>query len=190
MFKDMKFHRCVKLNKFNKERAITFMPPDGEFILMNYIISSSISIPFKIISFFSKNKDSIELKIKLKANFDKNYTAQNIELMIPVPQNIVKISNSAGMGKAKLDQANNVVVWKMKKIQGAKEALLRVYITVQKDWNNVDWKKPPIAMKFSVPMWTSSGVTVNFLRVTESSGYKTHKWIRYLTQSGEYNFRR
>lgn len=103
MFKDMKFHRCVKLNKFNKERAITFMPPDGEFTLMNYIISSNISIPFKIISFFSKNNDSIELKIKLKANFDKNYTSQNIEMMIPVPPNIVKINNSAGIGKAKLD---------------------------------------------------------------------------------------
>lgn len=110
--------------------------------------------------------------------------------MIPVPSNIVKINNSAGIGKAKLDQTNNVVVWKMKKIQGMKEALLRVYINVQKDWNNADWKKPPITMKFSVPMWTSSGVTVNFLRVTESSGYKTHKWIRYLTQSGEYTFRR
>ena len=92
------------------------MPPDGEFILMNYIISSNISIPFKIISFFSKNDDSIELKIKLKANFDKNYTAQNIEMIIPVPQNIVKINNSAGMGKAKLDQGNNAVIWKMKKI--------------------------------------------------------------------------
>lgn len=75
LFKDLKFHRCVKLNKFSKERAITFMPPDGEFVLMNYIISSNISIPFKIISFFSKNGDNIEMKIKLKAVFDKAYTA-------------------------------------------------------------------------------------------------------------------
>lgn len=75
LFKDLKFHRCVKLNKFNKERAITFMPPDGEFILMNYIISANISVPFKIISFFSKNQDTVEIKIKLKASFDKYFTA-------------------------------------------------------------------------------------------------------------------
>lgn len=111
-------------------------------------------------------------------------------MFIPVPENIVKINNSAGMGKAKLDSVNNVVVWRMKKIQGQKEALLRVYVTVPKDWNNADWKKPPITMKFFVPMWTSSGVTVNFLRVTESSGYKPQKMIRYVTQSGEYSFRR
>lgn len=56
------------------------------------------------------------MKIKLKAVFDKSYTAQNIEMFIPVPENIVKINNSAGMGKAKLDQVNNQVVWRMKKI--------------------------------------------------------------------------
>ncbi len=148
------------------------MPPDGEFVLMNYIISANISVPFKIISFFSKNQDTVEIKIKLKASFDKYFTAQNIEMFIPVPENIVKINTSAGMGKAKLDQANGVVVWRMKKIQGGKEALLRVYINVPKDFNSADWKKPPITMKFLIPMWTSSGVTVNFLRVTESSGYK------------------
>lgn len=26
---DLKFHQCVKLGKFDKERAITFTPPDG-----------------------------------------------------------------------------------------------------------------------------------------------------------------
>lgn len=41
-FRDMNFHRCVKLNKFNAERAITFTPPDGEFVLMNYSIISNI----------------------------------------------------------------------------------------------------------------------------------------------------
>ena len=109
---------------------------------------------------------------------------------IPVPKNILKINTSCGMGKAKLDPSLNSVVWKMKKIQGKKEALLRVYIKVEKDWNNADWKKPPITIKFNMPMWTSSGVTVNFLKVVESSAYKTHKWIRYLSKSGEYSFRR
>lgn len=56
------------------------------------------------------------MKIKLKANFDKYYTGQNIEMFIPVPKNIVKINNSAGIGKAKLDSINNNVVWRMKKI--------------------------------------------------------------------------
>lgn len=106
LFKDMKFHRCVKLNKFSKERAITFTPPDGQFILMNYIIQNNIKIPFKIISFFFKNKDMIEIKIKLKALYEKSKSAQNVQMFIPVPSNIVKINTSCGIGKAKLDASN------------------------------------------------------------------------------------
>ncbi len=115
LFKDMKFHRCVKLNKFNKARAITFIPPDGKFVLMNYIISKNITVPFKLISFFAKNRNKLEYKIKLKATFDKTYAAQNLEVIIPVPKNIKKKSTNAGVGKAKLDLAQSAIVWRLKK---------------------------------------------------------------------------
>lgn len=189
LFKDMKFHRCVKLNKFNKQRAITFIPPDGKFILMNYIISKNITVPFKLISFFTKNKDKLEYKIKLKATYDKKFAAQNLEIVIPVPKGIIKKSTNAGVGKAKLDASKDVIVWRLKKFQGKKEALLRIDLTMPKDWNLQEWNKPPITLNFSIPMFTSSGVVVTFLKVIESSAYKTYKWIRYLTKSGEFTHR-
>ena len=68
-FRDMSFHWCVKLNKFNAERAITFTPPDGEFVLMNYSITNNIQLPFKLISFYSKIENGLEIKIKLKSLF-------------------------------------------------------------------------------------------------------------------------
>ena len=33
---DLKFHKCVDLNKFESERSIDFIPPDGEIELMSY----------------------------------------------------------------------------------------------------------------------------------------------------------
>lgn len=33
---DCQFHQCVKLGKFDAERTINFIPPDGEFELMRY----------------------------------------------------------------------------------------------------------------------------------------------------------
>ena len=30
-FEDIKFHSCVRLAKFENERIITFVPPDGDF---------------------------------------------------------------------------------------------------------------------------------------------------------------
>ena len=31
---DCQFHQCVKLNKFETEHSISFIPPDGEYELM------------------------------------------------------------------------------------------------------------------------------------------------------------
>jgi len=40
-------------------------------------------------------------------------------------------------------------------------------------------------MSFQVPMFTSSGLKVRFLKVWEKSGYPTVKWVRYLACAGD-----
>ena len=39
---DVKFHQCVRLSRFENDRTISFIPPDGEFELMSY---RSVSMP-------------------------------------------------------------------------------------------------------------------------------------------------
>ena len=41
---DLKFHQCVELNKFESERIIEFVPPDGEFELMNYRLNTQVKL--------------------------------------------------------------------------------------------------------------------------------------------------
>jgi AP-2 complex subunit mu-1 len=33
---DCNFHQCVRLSKLQTEKAVSFIPPDGEFDLMKY----------------------------------------------------------------------------------------------------------------------------------------------------------
>lgn len=186
---DIKFDQCVKLSKFDKERAITFTPPDGEFILMNYRISDCTTVPFKLMCLFSRSGLKMEYKIKLRAEFEKIYTAQNVELIIPVPASVAKKNTNAGVGKAKYESDANAIIWRIKKFQGEKEALLRVDLELSKDWTDNEWNKPPLSLNFSVPMYTASGVKVSFLKIIEKSGYKPYKWIRYMTKAGDYTHR-
>lgn len=186
---DLKFDQCVKLSKFDKERAITFIPPDGKFTLMNYRISDCTSVPIKLMCLFSKTGNKMEYKIKMKAEFESDSSAENIELKIPIPDATTKKTTNPGVGKAKFESDQNAIVWRIKKFQGGKEALLRVDLELSKDWNDSDWNRPPISLTFSIPMHTVSGVKVSFLKIMEKSGYKPNKWIRYLTKSGEYTHR-
>ncbi|KUF82315.1 hypothetical protein AM588_10000911 [Phytophthora nicotianae] len=46
-----------------------------------------------------------------------------------------------------------------------------------------------VVIKIPVPMFTSSGLHVRFLKVFEKSSYPTTKWVRYVTRAGQYQLR-
>ena len=50
-------------------------------------------------------------------------------------------------------------------------------------------KRAPITCKFEIPYYTVSGVQVRYLKVLEKSGYQALPWVRYITRSGNYEFR-
>jgi AP-1 complex subunit mu len=39
---DIKFHQCVRLTRFENERTISFIPPDGDFELMSYRLDMNV----------------------------------------------------------------------------------------------------------------------------------------------------
>ena len=44
---DVKFHQCVRLSRFDNDRTISFIPPDGEFELMSYRLQVGLKkMPF------------------------------------------------------------------------------------------------------------------------------------------------
>ena len=45
---DVSFHQCVNLGRYNTEKVVSFVPPDGEFELMKYRCDENISLPFRV----------------------------------------------------------------------------------------------------------------------------------------------
>ena len=71
---DIKFHQCVRLGKFDRDRSITFIPPDGTFDVMTYRISENISLPFKIVPVIQEYSElcKIEISVRIKAIFESS----------------------------------------------------------------------------------------------------------------------
>jgi AP-3 complex subunit mu len=42
---DVAFHRCVRRGRYESDRALCFIPPDGKFTLMQYTCKPSLSLP-------------------------------------------------------------------------------------------------------------------------------------------------
>ena len=49
--------------------------------------------------------------------------------------------------------------------------------------------RPPVKVQFEIPYFTVSGIQVRYLKIIEKSGYQAMPWVRYITNSGDYQIR-
>jgi len=187
---DCTFDKCVRLGRFDSDRSISFVPPDGEFELMRYRVTENVELPFKITpSIHSHGRTRLEITVTVKANFEAKQSANKVEVLIPVPKTTSKCKFNKMAGKAKYDAEQNAVIWRLSSYQGQQCESLTIFVDMAATVGDKVWARPPISMKFQVPMFTASQLKVMFLKVTDKSGYTTNKWVRYVTQAGSYQCR-
>jgi len=194
---DFNFHECANTQLFETEKTIVFTPPEGEFALMNYRISSDFRIPFRLVPFvedFGGNK--IEVSLKVRADLPDANSGNNVIIKIPVPKNAQSVQGILEIGvvgqTVEYKQLENMVYWSIKKFKGSSEQSLRVRIFMQDGANTAVAKKEvgPINVEFDIPMVNSSNIQIRFLRVVERNRtYQPHRWIRYITLSKSYIYR-
>ncbi|KAJ4480458.1 Mu homology domain-containing protein [Lentinula edodes] len=189
---DCQFHQCVRLNDFDADRSISFIPPDGEFELMRYRATSNIKLPLKVIPTVTEiGTTKVSYDITLKTTFSPKLSATNVVVRIPTPLNTTDVDvGILGTGKAKYVPAENVIVWKIARLQGGQECSLSAMAQLTSTTTRQVWARPPIDVDFQVLMFTASGLIVRFLKVFEKSNYHSIKWVRYLTKAnGGYQVR-
>jgi len=188
---DIKFHQCVRLARFENDRTISFIPPDGEFELMSYRLNTQVKPLLWIEAVVEPHSHSrIEYMIKAKSQFKQRSTANNVEILIPVPADADTPSFKTSIGTVKYAPERDAIVWTIKQFHGGKEYLMRAHFGLPSVSNEEDKKdKPPITVKFEIPYFTVSGIQVRYLKIIEKSGYQALPWVRYITQNGDYQLR-
>lgn len=132
----------------------------------------------------------VQYTITVKTNFDSKLSATNVVMRIPTPLNTTSVDCKVANGKAKYAPAENVVVWKLPRIQGGQECTFAGTAYLTSTTTRQVWARPPIDVDFQVLMFTASGLIVRFLKVFEKGNYQSVKWVRYLTKAdGSYQVR-
>eukprot|EP00607_Mallomonas_marina_P000131 CAMPEP_0182425544 /NCGR_PEP_ID=MMETSP1167-20130531/11991_1 /TAXON_ID=2988 /ORGANISM="Mallomonas Sp, Strain CCMP3275" /LENGTH=314 /DNA_ID=CAMNT_0024606351 /DNA_START=463 /DNA_END=1407 /DNA_ORIENTATION=- len=186
---DCTFHRCVRLGKFDSERTITFIPPDGEFELMRYRVTEATQ-PFRILpSYLEEGKTRLIINCKVTAGFPDDKKATNVVIKIPVPTSTANSRATVARGRARYEPGERAIVWRIGSFPGKFECSLYAEVDLVPSIRDKTWNKPPIHLDFNIPMYSCSGVQVRFLKVYEKSSYQTVRWVRYLSKAGEYHMR-
>ncbi|XP_063832021.1 AP-1 complex subunit mu-1-like [Ostrinia nubilalis] len=187
---DVKFHQCVKLSRYANDRTISFIPPDGDFELMSYRINTQVKPLIWIESMIERHAHSrVEYMIRAKSQFKRRSTANNVEIIIPVPADADSPRFKTTTGRVKYTPENNAITWYIKAFPGGKEFLMRAHFGLPSIQGEELDGRPPIQVKFEIPYFTTSGMQVRYLKIIEKSGYLALPWVRYITQNGDYQLR-
>ncbi|RLV62767.1 hypothetical protein DV515_00018967 [Chloebia gouldiae] len=129
---DVKFHQCVRLSRFDNDRTISFIPPDGDFELMSYRLHTQVKPLIWIESIIEKFSHSrVEIMVKpprdprpapatprvppqAKGQFKKQSVANGVEISVPVPSDADSPKFKTTVGSARYLPERNVVIWSIK----------------------------------------------------------------------------
>jgi len=201
---DCNFHECVRLSDWESQRVLTLVPPDGEFVAMNYRVTGEFRPPFRVFPFFElASPHKIELAIKVRADIPEANYGTNVVVLIPLPRTATSVvaelgnvpvpgSRDGGSGApkdqvAEYDDKAKVLRWYIKRFDGAQEHLIRCRVTLSAAAGAAVRKEVgPISMHFEVPMYSASRLRVVYLRTATQQGYEMERWVRYLSRANSY----
>jgi AP-1 complex subunit mu len=187
---DIKFHQCVRVSQYVKDRSITFVPPDRRFNLMTYRLSTTINPIIWIESTIERFKGSrVEILIVARAEYGSTSVADFVKVVIPVPCDAENPKGKHSAGTMKYVPKDNVIVWHIKQFAGQKHHTLKVHFGLSSIESESEDSRRPIHVEFSIPFFTMSGLRVLYMKVQDKSGYQASAWVKYVTTHATYEFR-
>nr|AAL85340.1 adaptor medium chain 1 [Trypanosoma brucei] len=188
----VKLHQCVKLSQFESHRVISFVPPDGEFELMSYRTSKKVAPMVTVeCTTVSKSATQVEMALVARTTFRRTLTASFLDILVPVPSDAFKPEGRCSAGKVRHAPESNLLMWSLREVSGGKQftCSFKFSLPSVRSSDPSVFAKAPVQVKFEVPYLTASGIQVRYLKVEEEPNYQALSWVRYVTQSGDYQIR-
>ena len=172
---DCNFHACVQTEELGCSRTLTLVPPEGEFALLNYRLSSNdLAMPLRVMTVVEEpSACRVELHVKLTCDVAARLAAHNVVLRFPVPATTTTVwpqvqkeaasAGGPGPGASAASGAtlehdveysakDKCVRWAIKKLPGGASATLRTRISLsQPSEANIRRALGPITLEFEVP---------------------------------------
>ncbi|OQR90020.1 P-3 complex subunit mu [Achlya hypogyna] len=196
---DCSFHPCVRYSRYERERVVSFVPPDGQFELMQYRVQVQQMVPpiycQPHIKWTEKGVGILELALgarnmpTLVSNTKKPILAEDITVEVTFPKSVRTVDTNTEVGNCLYDDSTKSIKWNVGKLNTKKNVAptLKGSVLLQPGAAIPD-EKPIVLLGFKVPFTTVSGLTVETLVLTNES-YKPYKGVRTLTKSGRFQIR-
>jgi len=187
---DPSFHPCVRLTEWTNSRVLSFIPPDGFFVLANYIIGpeTPLAIPLNVRPTIKFDEGHGKLEVEISLGSIGGKTIEDLVIEIPMPKQVNSVSLTPTIGVHSFDQVAKCVRWEVKKLPpGTGLQAIRGSISTTPGTGKIS-AHPTVKVSMRIPGYCPSGVKVNRLDIT-CEKYKPFKGVKYMSKAGRYQIR-
>lgn len=190
MFDDTSFHPCVRFKRWDAEKILSFIPPDGNFRLMSYLIGSQsiVAIPVYVrhqLNFSPNGNGKLDISVGPRQTMGRN--VENVKLEIPMPKTVLNCTLTASQGKYAFDPVSHILSWDIGKIDSQKLPNIKGSISLQNGAPIPD-SNPTMKVSFNINQMAVSGLKVSRLDLYGEK-YKPFKGVKYITKAGRFQVR-
>ena len=188
---DVSLHPCVRFSRYEREKIISFIPPDGEFKLMEFRVVGNIQLPLYVKPTLYPTESGLHVQIVLgtKPNLLGDRTIEDVVVTIPFSKNTSSFGLSSQSGSVNFDEATKIATWNVGTLRSnsTSTVVLEGNLTYAVGAPRSDFN-PTISLNFSVLSWSASGLKVDSLLLFNEK-YTPQKYVRSITKGGNVQIR-
>ena len=202
---DCSFHPCVRYNRYERDRVISFVPPDGDFELMRYRVKNAsqlISPPIICTPQLSYKENTgstssaiegrISVTVATKSissliRSSSSVVIEDVMITIPFPKVVRTTNLSVNIGRVLYDESLKVAKWTIGKLDEKTQPILSGTIILTIGATRPE-ENPPLQMNWKIPLTSVSGISVSGLTLSGES-YRPYKGVRTIVKSGRFQVR-
>lgn len=190
LFDDVSFHPCVRFKRWESERILSFIPPDGNFRLMSYHVGSQsvVAIPIYVrhnLQIKTGEQGRLDITVGPKTTLGR--VVDKVKLEICMPKGVLNCLLTPTQGKYSFDSVSKILHWEVGRIDVTKLPNLRGNVSMAAGSSSLE-SNPSINVQFQINQLAVSGLKVNRLDMYGEK-YKPFKGVKYLTKGGRFQIR-
>lgn len=198
---DCSLHRCVRLARFERDRIISFVPPDGEFTLCSYKVDNNINIPIYVRPEFNWTQDKCTFSISFGQRASFSTLLEDIAIVIPIPKACSATVTQANIGTVRTDQLTHTCRWEVsempkdhhplkneKLLGGIKPTIPTITGTFTLTRDVPADERPTLRVLFMLKKYSSTGTNIDGL-VVKNVNYEPTRGVRVICKAGKVQVR-
>ncbi|KAF9965516.1 AP-3 complex subunit mu-2 [Mortierella alpina] len=188
---DCSFHSSVRFNKWESEKVLSFVPPDGHFRLMSYRVNlpSQQNLPIQVKPSINIGANGAKFDISVSLRNTEGKAVENVVLTLPLHKSTTTLTAHCNGGQYMFDPVAKVLRWDVGKIVPRERApVLSGSFGFGTSSDAVANAGYNIGVEFVINSHSLSGLKVDVLKLFNES-YKPYKGVRTMTKAGRYQVR-